>query len=183
MGFSLIFISQKVWASRIFEVQRGALKNSGGKFHFASRPPPSVCERSLRWWRVQWGIVSHSKLLFLCMCVYIWGRCPTCFEMKVAVAESKTTAGHTRDISVADLRKRALSAVCGGALQWRKISILVDPPKISVVSKKKKKKKGSLVQRFIRHWGPLAIVTFWGFGWGPWERGGPGQQLLTLADS
>ena len=76
--------------------------------------PPSVCERSLRWWRVQWGIVSHSTLLFLCMCVYIWGRCPTCFEMQVAVAELKTTAGHTRDTSVVDLRKRALSAVCGG---------------------------------------------------------------------
>ena len=114
-GLFPYFISQKVWAWRIFEVQRGALKNSGGKFHFASSPPPpSVCERSLRWWRVQWGIVSHSTLLFLCMCVYIWGRCPTCFEMQVAVAESKTTAGHTRDISVADLRKRALSAVCGG---------------------------------------------------------------------
>ena len=45
---------------------------------------------------------------------------------------------------VADLRKMVLSAAYGGALQWRKISVLVDLKQISgfkkVKSKKKKKK-------------------------------------------
>ena len=40
----------------------------------------------------------------------------------------------------ADLRKRALSAAYGGALEWRKFSILVDPQQISVVSKGEKQK-------------------------------------------
>ena len=34
-----------------------------------------------------------------------------------------------------DLRKRALSAAYGGALQWRKFSILVDPKEEEVVKK------------------------------------------------
>ena len=40
----------------------------------------------------------------------------------------------------ADLRIRALSAADGGALQWQKISNLVDPKQISLVSKSEKKK-------------------------------------------
>ena len=73
-----------------------------------------------------------------------------------------------RSRAVADLRKRALSAV----LRWRpfsgcKISILVDPKQISVVSKsdkqKKKKKRSSYTsyRPFIRHWGPSCLFCVW----------------------
>ena len=87
------------------------------------------------------------------------------------MAESKTTAGHTRDISVADLRKRALSVVCGGALQWRKISILVDPPKISVVSKKKEEKVPC--PAFYTPLGPFGYSCFLGVWVGALREGGP----------
>ena len=46
-----------------------------------------------------------------------------------------------------DLRIRALSTADGGALQWHKISILVDPKQISLVSKSEKQKKNKKTKK------------------------------------
>ena len=87
-----------------------------------------------------------------------------------------------------------------GALQWRKISILIDPKQNSVVSKNEKQKKVLCPVCYATGvWGPLgfdlvACTTFTTFpflvhyggpdfvGGGPENNilGGPCQQLLTL---
>ena len=79
-------------------------------------------------------------------------------------------------ISVADLRKRSLLAAYSRALQWHRISILVDPKQISVASKREKQKKRFSASPLLCHWGPLFLTCV--FLWGSNLFGGALQTIV-----
>ena len=81
----------------------------------------------------------------------------------------------------ADLRKRALSAAYGGGLQWRKISILVNPKQFRWFLKSEKQKKKE--KKKVMSLGPFDLLYLLAqllllFVEGPIYLLGPGEQHL-----